>query len=158
MAVRLMIADWVFRVDREATRERTTKNAAEHCECAYCRNYYQAVAAAHPRLAPFLQEFGININGPSELMPFEPTLMLACYRIQGQILQWGKEELHVDGVPIVVETGDIGTFLLWVGELEVPWLQEEPMEDVVSPANLPEFLERMREVWFLRHGTEYLFS
>ena len=158
MAVRLKIADWLFRVDRIGTRDHTTKNAAEHCECAYCRNYYQAVAAAHPRLEPFLQEFGININGPSELMPFEPTLMLACYRVQGQILEWGKEELRVEGVPIVVETGDDATFLLWVGELEIPWLQEENPQDVVSPANLPEFLERMQEIWQLRHGSELLFS
>ena len=158
MTLILKLADWQFRVDKAATREHTTQNAADHCECAYCRNYYEGVAAAHPQLAPFLEEFGVNINGPSELMPFEPTLMLACYRVQGTILRWGKTELNVAGVPIVVETGDDSSFLLWVGELEVPWLQEEPMEDVISPANLPEFLERMQDIWQLRHGSEFVFS
>ena len=158
MTVKLKVGDWLFRVDKAATRSHTTQNAADHCTCAYCRNYYQAVAAAHPGLLCFLDEFGIDYNGPSELMPFEPTRMLACYRVQGQILEWGQTELQTAGVPIVVETGDVGSFLLWVGELDVPWLQEEPPEDVVSPANLPEFLERMQEIWLLRHGTELFFS
>ncbi|MBQ8834591.1 MAG: hypothetical protein IJ001_06675 [Oscillospiraceae bacterium] len=154
----LKLADWQFQVDKEATLERTTKNASDHCECGYCRNYYEAVSAAYPELKLFLAEFGVNIDGPSELMPFAPTLMLACYRVQGQILQWGNRELAVAGVPITVETGDENTFLLWVGEVELPWLQEEPMDEVVSPANLPEFMERMQEVWLLRHGTELIFS
>ena len=36
--------------------------------------------------------------------------------------------------------------------------QSEKMEDVVSPANLPEFMERMMDVWQLRHGNEFVFS
>lgn len=91
-------------------------------------------------------------------MPFEPTLMLACYRVDGEILKWGNAALSVSGIPIVPETGDDSAFLLWVGELELPWLQQEPVEEVVSPANLPEFLERMQEVWMLRHGNEFIFS
>ncbi len=158
MAVRLHAGDWWFRVDKEATQAHTTKNAADHCECAYCRNFYDALPAAYPKLISFLEEFGIDYNGPSELMPFEPTLMLACYRVKGQILEWGKAELYSDGVAITVEACDEGTFLLWVGEAEIPWLQQEPMEEVISPANLPEFLERMQQVWLLRHGTQWLFS
>lgn len=91
-------------------------------------------------------------------MPFEPTLMLACYRVYGHIQHWGNAELHVDGVPIVAEAADQDSFFLWVGELELPWTQDESMEEVVSPANLPEFLERMRNMWILRHGDEFVFS
>ncbi len=154
----LKLADWRFRVDIEATSEQTQKNSSDHCECAYCKNYYEAVDIAHPKLRPFLSEFGVDLSGPSELMPFEPTLMMACYRVQGKIEQWGQTELFVGGIPIVPETSDDGTFLLWVGELELPWIQNEPVEEVVSPANLPEFLERMQEVWLLRHGNEFVFS
>ena len=57
-----------------------------------------------------------------------------------------------------MESADNGTFLLWVGEVLLPWLQEEDMDEVVSPANLPEFLERMEEVWFLRHGNDGIMS
>lgn len=154
----LILADWRFRVDVEATRVRTTQNASDHCECAYCKNYYDTVDMAHPKLRSFLAEFGVHIAGPSELMPFSPTLMLACYRVQGQILEWGETELFVDGVPITPEAEEDDTFLLWVGEVELPWVQEERPEDVVSPANLPEFLDRMRQIWLLRHGEEILFS
>lgn len=154
----IKLADWRFRVDKEATRERTTKNSEDHCECSYCKNYYEAAELLYPKLRTFLSEFGINFAGPSELMPFEPTLMLACYRVQGGILDWGQEQLFVDGILITPEAGEEGNFLLWVGEMQLPWVQEENVEDVVSPANLPDFLERMQEIWLLRHGNEYLFS
>lgn len=154
----LELADWRFRVDVDATRERTSKYSFEHCQCAYCKNFYDAIDQAHPHLRPVMEEFGVNLEGPSELMPFEPTLMLACYRVDGEILQWGQARITVSGVPIVPENGDNGTFFLWVGELELPWIQDENVEDVVSPANLPEFMERMREMWLLRHGEEFVFS
>lgn len=154
----LKAADWIFRVEKEATREQTTRYSREHCTCAYCQNYYDTVEQAYPKLKGFLEEFGINMHGPSELMPFEPTLMMACYRVRGQITQWGKTPLYADGIQIVPELGDEETFLLWSGELEIPWVQEQPVEDVVSPANLPEFMERMRNVWQFRHEPQWIFS
>lgn len=157
-ALILEFADWRFRVDVEATRERTSRYSFEHCQCGYCRNYYETLDLAHPYLRNVLNSFGVHPEGPSELMPFEPTLMLACYRVDGQILQWGKQALYVHGVRFVPEAGDDNTFLLWVGELEVPWIQKEPVEEVVSPANLPEFMERMQEIWMLRHSSEFVFS
>ncbi len=152
------LGDWRFRVDVEATAERTRKYSFEHCQCAYCRNFYDAIDVAYPELRPVMEHFGVNLEGPCELMPFEPTLMLACYRVDGQILQWGKAQLSVKGVTILPEAGDEDTFLLWVGEVQLPWLQEEAVEDVVSPANLPEFLERMQEIWLLRHGNSLVLS
>lgn len=154
----LEFADWRFQVDVEATNDRTSKYSFEHCQCGYCKNYYDAIDQAHPYLRPVLEQFGINLEGPCELMSFEPTLMLACYRVDGKILQWGKCSMRVAGIPLLPEMGDEETFLLWVGEMELPWLQEEAAEDVVSPANFPEFMERMQEVWLLRHGSEFVFS
>lgn len=154
----LKFGDWKFRVDVEATKERTRKYSYEHCQCGYCKNFYDAIDIAYPELRPVMEYFGVHLEGPCELMPFEPTLMLACYRVDGQILQWGRSSLSVRGVTILPEAGDESTFLLWVGEVQLPWLQKEPVEEVVSPANLPEFLERMQEVWLLRHGNEFVFS
>lgn len=154
----LKLGDWRFQVDVEATAERTRRYSYEHCQCSYCKNYYDAIDLAHPELRPAMEQFGVYLEGPCELMPFQPTLMLACYRVDGQILRWGKTKLYVDGVSILPESGDQETFLLWVGELQLPWLQKEAPEDVVSPANLPEFMERMQELWNLRHGKEYFFS
>ena len=154
----LEIEDWRFLVDVEATRDRTSRYSYEHCQCGYCKNFYDAIDVAYPFLRPAMERFGVNLEGPSELMPFEPTLMLACYRVDGEILQWGRSNLSICGIPLVPEVGENTTFLLWVGELEVPWLQEESQEEVVSPANLPEFMARMQEVWIMRHGDEFIFS
>lgn len=154
----LKLGDWRFQVDVEATAERTRKYSYEHCQCGYCKNFYDAIDVAYPELRPVMEHFGINLEGPCELMPFEPTLMLACYRVDGKILRWGKSQLSVKGVTLLPEAGDEDTFLLWVGEMQLPWLQKEPVDEVVSPANLPEFLERMREIWSLRHETEIVFS
>jgi len=42
--------------------------------------------------------------------------------------------------------------------MRIPWEQDVSPEDVVSPANLPEFIERMQTIWALRHGEDFLFS
>jgi len=88
---------------------------------------------------------GIYLNGPCEVMPFEPTIAAACYRVTGQIAVTGRTSLCVDLVPLRPEPADEATFFLWVGPLELPWTQEEAMEDVISPANQPEFMDRMME-------------
>jgi len=143
----ITLADWQFSVDRDATLHHSAACSLDHCTCAYCRNYYEAVDAAHPRLRPVLDKFGVHLNGPSEVMPFEPTLVAACYRVIGKIEREGTAMLYVDDVPLRPEPGDEESFFLWVGEMELPWLQEEDMDEVVSPANTPEFLDRMMDRW-----------
>lgn len=152
------VGSWRFFVDVEATKERTGRYSFAHCQCLYCKNFYDSVDIAYPLLRPAMESLGVFLEGPCELMPFEPTLLLACYRLDGQIERWGREPLYAGGVCVMPEYADEETFLLWVGEMSLPWLQEEAPEDVVSPANLPEFLERMQNVWQLRHGESLLTS
>lgn len=154
----LQFGDWKFEVDKEATSQRTSTYSFDHCQCGYCKNYYDVIDQAYPQLRPAMEQFGIYLEGPCELMPFEPTLMLACYRVDGAIKQWGNSGLYISGIPLIPEAGDENTFLLWVGEMRIPWMQEEAPEDVISPANLPEFMERMQNIWSLRHGNESIFS
>ena len=66
--------------------------------------------------------------------------------------------MHADHVPVHIEESDEGTFLLWVGEMELPWNQPEPMDDVISPANQPEFLLRMNDKWAQLNGVEVIYS
>ena len=139
----LELADWRFDVDVSATQKHTKHNSLDHCDCGYCRNYYDALEITYPDVVAFLQSFGVNVQGPSEVMPFEPTLVLACYRVKGKILQWGREGLSVSGISVLPEAADETSFFLWVGEMPLPWLQEEDMDEVLSPANQPDFLERM---------------
>lgn len=148
----IQILDWKFSVDVDATFAHTLKNSADHCECGYCRNYYDCVDMVYPDLRHFLSQFGIVLEGPSELMPFEPTIILACYRVHGEIISWGQEPLFADTIPIAIGAGEDDTFLLWVGEMVLPWGLNEPVEEVVSPANTPDFIERMQQIWYMRHS------
>lgn len=150
----LELADWRFDVDVSATQKHTKHNSLDHCDCGYCRNYYEATPLTYPELVSFLEIFGIDFHGPSEVMPFEPTYVLSCYRVQGRILQFGTSELMAGSVSVSVEVADDSSFFLWAGEMALPWLQEEAPEEVISPANLPEFLDRMEEMWLLRHGVQ----
>ena len=156
--MKITLADWIFEVDTAATAAYTLKCSTDHCTCAYCRNYYETIDIAHPTLRPFLRRFGILAEGPSEVMPLEPTLVMAGYRVTGRILTRGKARMHADHVPVHIEESDEGTFLLWVGEMELPWNQPEPMDDVISPANQPEFLLRMNEKWAQLNGVEVIYS
>jgi len=154
----ITIADWEFSVDAEATLVRTMQYSTDHCTCAYCRNYYEAVDQAQPRLRQVLGKFGIAMEGPCELMPLEPNIMLACYRVDGSIVHRGQTRIYVDDVRITPEPEENGTFLLWVGEMVLPWLQTEAMEDVISPANQPEFMERMAQKWSEMNEIDYIMS
>ena len=139
----ISLADWRFRVDLQATEDYTTKCSLDHCTCPYCKNFYETVDRVHPNLRPVLSRFGIYLNGPCEVMPFEPTLVAACYRVSGQIVSRGEAYLHIDDVPLRPEEADEKTFFLWIGPTELPWEQEIDLNEVVSPANQPEFMDRM---------------
>lgn len=148
----LEIDGWKFDVDLTATMQYSAKEAADHCDCAYCRNFYATVDDTYPNLRPFLAQFGINVEAPEELMPFEPTNVLCCYAVEGKILQFGKNITRIHGITIYGENPDdaminVGCkapyFILSVGPMELPWVLDENVDGVMSPANEPSFLRRM---------------
>lgn len=141
--MQISLGDWQFRVDVDATMDYTYRCSLDHCTCPYCQNFYENMDRAEPSLRPVLSKFGIHLNGPCEIMPFEPTLVAACYRVTGQILSTGESYLHVQEIPLRPEYADSDTFFLWVGPLILPWTQKEDINEVLSPANQPEFMERM---------------
>lgn len=156
MVIRL--SDWQFSVDLDATLSYTHKCSLDHCTCPYCRNFYENMDRAEPSLRPVLSKFGVFLNGPCEVMPFEPTLVAACYRVTGQILSRGESCLHINGIPLRPEEANDTTFFLWVGPMELPWTQNEEMDEVISPANQPEFMDRMMQRWLLWAGEEAVSS
>ena len=139
----LTINDWKFEVNLEQTREHSSFSASRHCTCAYCENYYRSVDLACPGLRQFLENFGIDIEGPVEMFPFEPTICLLSYRVTGRIVEYGFAPILVDHVPVLPKMEDERQFKLEVGEMELPWVMLEDPNEVVSPANEPEFLEQM---------------
>ena len=153
----LAIDDWRFEVDITATMEYSAKEAAEHCDCAYCRNFYAAVDSTYPELRPFLAQFGVDIEAPDELLPYDfPQKMqyYGYYAVCGRIHQTGKKPIMVSGTGIRPDRfSDLHInsgcqepyFFLNVSGINLPWVLDEPMEDVISPANEPSFLKKMWE-------------
>lgn len=150
----LQIEDWFFEIDFDRTTEHSSFVSSEHCTCGYCENYYRSVNLVYPDLKAFLLRFGVRIDGPSEMYPIEPTLYLAGYRVFGRILQFGNGPVMVSGVPVMPEPMDDAHFMLEVGEMPLPWVMAEDMNEVISPANEPEFLERMYRKILLRHADQ----
>ena len=151
----LQIDDWVFDIDIDQTMAYSSAEAAEHCECAYCRNFYGAVDQVYPELRPFLTQFGLDIEAPDEQMPYDMDGKMyydSVYMVCGSITQWGSKPFRLGNVlirpSVDVECDHLCPephFALEVDSVILPWILDEPMEETVSPANFPEFLKKMWE-------------
>ena len=163
----LRISDWVFDVDVAANMEFSAAQATEHCDCGYCRNFYGSIDGSCPNLRPFMAQFGINIEGPDELCPFEPTIYEVSYIVNGSILHSGEYTFRIDDIPVTVKSSsdaDMDTerpepyFVFVIGLMELPWILDEPMDEVVSPANEEPFLQRMANKLMARMEDTEIYS
>ena len=146
--MKLQINDWEFDIDAEKTGEHSSFASREHCTCDYCENYYRTAGETYPGLKRLLGRFFLKLEGPSEMYPFEPTICLVGYRVMGKILRYGAEPIWADDVPVLPVPREGGCFFLEAGEMELPWVMETDPNEVISPANEPEFLEKMyRKLW-----------
>ena len=143
----LQIDDWKFDIDMARTMEYSSKEAADHCDCAYCRNFYAGVDKKFPDLRPFLAQFGIDIEAPDEMLPMigDELLYDPTYKVFGSILQTGRYELQAGICNFVARTEnpEADYFLLDCYEVCLPWILDEPLEGVLSPANEPSVLKKM---------------
>ena len=155
----IALTDWQLDVDIERTMELSVSQGKEHCTCGYCRNFYATLDQQYPTIRPFLARFGLEAEAPDELCPYEPTIYEATYVVQGSILHVGAQRLCIDNIPLRIsssEQSDIYTehpkpyFTVSIGLMELPWSLDEPMDQVISPANEAEFLNRM-QTKLLRH-------
>ena len=151
----LQIADWVFDVDIAATLDYSAHLWEDHCTCGYCRNFYETLDIAYPSLKVFLKQFGMNSLTPEEMSPIEPTLCLISYCISGTIVKRGIYPVDTGEVVFTVSTDRENPlyeppfgkpfFVLTSGLLELPWVLDEDMDEVISPANEPEYMQRMAD-------------
>ena len=164
----LSVADWVFDVDIPATMNYSANVWADHCTCGYCRNFYETLDGAYPRLKVFLKQFGMNSLTPEEMSPIEPTLCMVSYCISGRIIKKGVFPLDSGDVVLTVTTDEQNPlyeppfgkpfFVLTSGLLDLPWVLDEDMDEVISPANEPEYLERMMKRLLENVDTETVIS
>lgn len=153
--MRVTLGDWVFDVDIGATMEYSAAEAAEHCDCAYCRNFYAAVDAAYPELGPALADFGVDIQAPEELMPYDLDDRMVydgVWAVCGKVVKQGRGAVSFGGISILPDPENSLNvncfcpepyFLLNVSGLELSWGLDEPMCEVLSPANQSSFLSKM---------------
>ena len=149
----LKIADWIFDADIPATMSYSAGVWDDHCTCGYCRNFYETLNGEYPQLRVFLEQFGMNSLTPEEMSPIEPTLCMVSYCISGTIVKHGIYPIDIDGVVLTVSSHEDNPlyeppygkpfFVLTTGLLELPWVLDEDMDEVISPANEPEYMERM---------------
>ena len=164
--MQMQIGAWLLDVDIALNMEIFARQAREHCSCGYCRNFYAAIDRVCPSLRPFLARFGVDVEGPDELSPFEPTIYEVSYIVNGTILERSDERLFIDQIPIKIlsaEQADMDTvrpepyFVLVIGLMELPWLLQEDPNQVISPANEENYLQRM-ERKLLDRAAEELYS
>lgn len=146
-------ADWIFDVDISKTMTYSAGIWEDHCLCGYCRNFYETLNKVYPQLNAFLKKFGMNSLTPEEMSPIEPTLCIASYCICGRIVQNGIYPIDIDGVVLTVSQQEDNPdyepgfgerfFVLTTGILDLPWTLDEDMDEVISPANEPEYMQRM---------------
>lgn len=148
----IKIDDWEFDVDLDTTMAYSSREAEDHCTCGYCRNFYASVDKVYPNLRRFFAQFGVDIEAPDELIPYEPALMEGFFAVCGKVLHFGLKPITIDGLGISVADPDAlhvnvfcpePYFVLNTELMELPWVLEERMEDVVSAANEPSFLQKI---------------
>lgn len=144
--------DWILDIDVSTTEAYTKHLLSEHCECGYCRNFYQTVEDEYPGFRSFLNQFGADAEAPVDFLPVEPTLCIVSYAVHGEIINHGQKPIQVGNccfTPEGMERLDYELkcpkpyFVVTSQFLELPWILEEDKDEVVSPANEPECLERM---------------
>ena len=40
------------------------------CDCNYCKNYYQQILSAYPKVCAYLESMGVDVLRPLELSPY----------------------------------------------------------------------------------------
>ena len=149
----ISVADWIFDVDIASTMSYSAKVWENHCTCGYCRNFYETMNTEYPLTKAFLKKFGMNSLTPEEMSPIEPTLCILSYCICGTVVKRGIYPIDSGDVVFSVTTDAQNPlyeplfgkpfFVLTTGLLELPWVLDEDMDEVISPANEPEYMQRM---------------
>ena len=140
----LKIADWIFDVDLERTAAYSDREAAEHCDCDHCRNFYLRVDAICPELRCFLGQFGIHPEAPDRMLPIGYSAQQIdydpMYYVFGRIIRYENSKLSAGDVEIIPASCDTlfeeGTvFSLSVAGLSMPWLLDVPFDSSIFQQN-----------------------
>ena len=130
--------DYKFTVDIVKTKE--YYNTHSLCDCVCCRNYYKQIEKELPKLKEFLDEFGVDISKPDEIMSVENDGYIdyinVDYTVCGNVINMSEYEIDIyDNLFLNVivtegfaspneQTGEY--FTLSVMNIRLPWVLQEP--------------------------------
>lgn len=81
-----------YKVDIEATKS-YLDIYNEHCQCMYCKNYLKTFESTYPKAAKALQQLGINIDYPLEILDFfwnekeDKRIYESYYSVKGELFE-----------------------------------------------------------------------
>ena len=136
--------DYVFSVDIERTKDYYKTHSV--CDCICCCNFYAQIENKLPKLAQFLEEFGVDISRPDEICSIESNnaidYLSVDYTVCGSVDNMSKYEMDIcDNLFLNVivtegfvspneQTGDY--FTLSVSNIILPWVLEEPFPSTIK--------------------------
>lgn len=129
-----------YRFSVDIQRARAYSKAHALCDCPCCRNYYAQVRDRLPKLAGFLDEFGVDIARPDEAMSVEMDDFIdyieVDYTVCGSVEAMGQCDIGLhDALPLNIvicdgfvspneQTGDY--FTISITGIQLPWVLDEP--------------------------------
>lgn len=136
--------EYIFSVDVEKTNEYYQTHAL--CDCVCCRNYYPQIKKALPKLAEFLNEFGVDIERPDEICSVESNNTIdyinVDYTVCGNVQTMGQYEIDIQDhlfLSLVITDGfaspneQVGEyFTISVMNIELPWVLDEPFPKPIT--------------------------
>lgn len=144
--------EYIFSVDIEKTKEYYKSHSL--CNCIYCRNFYAQIEGKFPKLADFLNEFGVDISRPDEIFSVEMDNYIDYisidYTVCGNVKTMGKFEIDIQDnlfLSLVVTDGSVSPneqigeyFTISVMSMELPRVLDEPFptakgKSVYKPKN-----------------------
>ena len=130
--------------DYDSTKEYRFKYESQ-CDCAYCRNYYKEFKKKHLETSKFLEELGLDIKFPLEIMPLlydqKNNIMeyISYYPVKGTI-DGNKIVLNLEKLEVrVLKGSDLNNpcpnpkmeepyLLIEISGVNLPWTLDEDIE------------------------------
>ncbi len=110
------------------------------CDCVCCRNYYKQIAKELPKLKEFLDDFGVDISKPDEIMSIENEGFIdylnVDYTVCGNVINMSEYEIDIYDnlfLNVIVTEGFASPneqkgdyFTLSVTNISLPWVLDVP--------------------------------
>lgn len=136
--------NYKFSVDIEKTKE--YYNTHSLCDCVCCRNYYKQIEQELPKLKEFLDNFGVDIAKPDEIMSVENEGFIdylnVDYTVCGNVINMSEYEIDIYDklfLNVIVTEGFASPneqteeyFTLSVTNIRLPWVLDIPYPQKIN--------------------------